>query len=51
MKNGANRKRKNAKSTKRWAAVKDEDIPCENFTWDEELNTFVHTGSSNTVKH
>ena len=41
------------RTRKMWddAAVKDEDIPCENFTWDEELKTFVHTGSSNTVKH
>jgi len=41
------------RTRKMWGdpAVKDEDIPCENFTWDEELKTFVHAGSSNTEKH
>ena len=41
------------RTRKMWGdpAVKDEDIPCENFTWDKELKTFVHTGSSNTEKH
>jgi hypothetical protein len=31
--------------------VKDEDIPCDRFTWDKELKTFVYAGSLNTRKH
>jgi len=29
--------------------VKDEDIPCTKFTWDEELKEFVFAGHENSV--
>jgi|TARA_A100001015_G_scaffold285083_1_gene352221 hypothetical protein len=31
--------------------VKDKDLPCDTFTWDKELKTFVYTGSLNTGGH